>query len=223
MRGKLVLAALAVTAAGLVTGSAKAAPLYDNIYTALPFYGSDGTEGVNANTGGGPLFDSFSTLAAYNFAHLDLVLDVSGAGVGSISVDLYSDNGGIPGGLLQNLGTVNGSSLSTSRTVVGLGSFTPISLAVSTRYWIGLTEGNLTNIEWSFSGNMSGPGVSGELWADNLGVAPNSPNSGPFQMRVSDINPAATPLPAALPLFAGGLGALGVIGWVRKRKRTPAV
>jgi hypothetical protein len=34
-------------------------------------------------------------------------------------------------------------------------------------------------------------------------------------------NPAtvpAVPLPAALPLFATGLGALGLIGWRRKRK-----
>lgn len=30
--------------------------------------------------------------------------------------------------------------------------------------------------------------------------------------------PAATPLPAALPLFATGLGALGLFGWRRKRK-----
>jgi hypothetical protein len=29
---------------------------------------------------------------------------------------------------------------------------------------------------------------------------------------------AATPLPAALPLFATGLGALGLLGWRRKRK-----
>jgi hypothetical protein len=29
----------------------------------------------------------------------------------------------------------------------------------------------------------------------------------------------ATPLPAALPLFASGLGALGLLGWRRKRKQ----
>lgn len=29
---------------------------------------------------------------------------------------------------------------------------------------------------------------------------------------------AATPLPAALPLFAGGLGALGLLGWRRRRR-----
>ena len=34
---------------------------------------------------------------------------------------------------------------------------------------------------------------------------------------------SATPLPAALPLFATGLGALGVLGWRRKRKNAAAV
>ncbi len=33
----------------------------------------------------------------------------------------------------------------------------------------------------------------------------------------------ATPLPAALPLFASGLGALGLFGWRRKRKNTAAI
>jgi len=32
---------------------------------------------------------------------------------------------------------------------------------------------------------------------------------------------AATPLPAALPLFATGLGALGLLGWRRKKKAVP--
>ena len=33
---------------------------------------------------------------------------------------------------------------------------------------------------------------------------------------------SSTPLPAALPLFASGLGALGLLGWRRKRKNTAA-
>jgi hypothetical protein len=32
----------------------------------------------------------------------------------------------------------------------------------------------------------------------------------------------ATPLPAALPLFAGGLGMMGLLGWRRKRKSAAA-
>ena len=35
--------------------------------------------------------------------------------------------------------------------------------------------------------------------------------------------PGATPLPAALPLFASGLGALGLLGWRRKRKAAALV
>jgi len=35
--------------------------------------------------------------------------------------------------------------------------------------------------------------------------------------------PAATPLPATLPLFATGLGALGLLGWRRKRKASSLV
>jgi hypothetical protein len=33
----------------------------------------------------------------------------------------------------------------------------------------------------------------------------------------------ATPIPAALPLFATGLGAMGLFGWRRKRKNTAAI
>jgi hypothetical protein len=35
---------------------------------------------------------------------------------------------------------------------------------------------------------------------------------------IADVALEATPLPAALPLFASGLGALGFFGWRRKRK-----
>jgi hypothetical protein len=35
----------------------------------------------------------------------------------------------------------------------------------------------------------------------------------------SSIDVVVTPVPAALPLFATGLGALGFAGWRRRRKR----
>jgi hypothetical protein len=35
--------------------------------------------------------------------------------------------------------------------------------------------------------------------------------------------PTATPLPAALPLFAGGLGAMGLFGWRKRRKNAIAL
>jgi len=36
--------------------------------------------------------------------------------------------------------------------------------------------------------------------------------------NIGDSLPGATPIPAALPLFASGLGALGLAGWRRKKK-----
>jgi len=39
------------------------------------------------------------------------------------------------------------------------------------------------------------------------------------QERVGNFLVESTPLPAALPLFATGLGALGLLGWRRKRKQ----
>lgn len=35
------------------------------------------------------------------------------------------------------------------------------------------------------------------------------------------VSPSTTPLPATLPLFATGLGALGLLAWRRKKKATP--
>ena len=46
----------------------------------------------------------------------------------------------------------------------------------------------------------------------SLGFSGGRPNEG-----------NATPLPAALPLFATGLGALGLLGWRRKRKDAAAI
>jgi hypothetical protein len=49
--------------------------------------------------------------------------------------------------------------------------------------------------------------------------------SGPTSAAFDNLNFAvtATPLPATLPLFATGLGAMGLLGWRRRRKNTPAI
>ncbi|MGN6591121.1 MAG: PEP-CTERM sorting domain-containing protein [Sphingomicrobium sp.] len=43
-------------------------------------------------------------------------------------------------------------------------------------------------------------------------------NTGAESLTINSLDVAATPLPATLPLFAGGLGALGYFGIRRKRK-----
>ena len=41
------------------------------------------------------------------------------------------------------------------------------------------------------------------------------------EIQIGGLDP--TPLPAALPLFAAGLGVLGLLGWRRKPKNAAAI
>jgi hypothetical protein len=50
-------------------------------------------------------------------------------------------------------------------------------------------------------------------------ITPGIPNE---TFQILGAASSATPLPAALPLFATGLGAFGLLGWRRKRKNAAA-
>jgi hypothetical protein len=91
--------------------------------------------------------------------------------------------------------------------------------------------------------NFTAPAVSSTFW-DNWSLAsmmflatnrsvtlqfkdlaveyPGGGDLGLDNVSVTDAA-AAVSLPAALPLFATGLGALGMLGWCRKRKKTTAL
>ena len=77
---------------------------------------------------------------------------------------------------------------------------------------------------FELSGTLNGsPGEIGISYAQGFNL-PGNCNSGGCQNYLDfnvtgGLEIAATPLPAALPLFATGLGALGLVGWRRKRKR----
>ena len=58
-----------------------------------------------------------------------------------------------------------------------------------------------------------GPDDEGLFWA----TAYRTSNTSAIGLQTGQLT-AETPLPAALPLFATGLGALGLLGWRRKRK-----
>ena len=77
----------------------------------------------------------------------------------------------------------------------------PSTSNVWTHYTFGVTATGSDNIVFSFQDNPA------YMALDNVSVSAVS----------------ATPLPAALPLFATGLGALGLLGWRRKRKASAAV
>ena len=56
-------------------------------------------------------------------------------------------------------------------------------------------------------------------WTGGL-VAENVTNT--YAVSFAGTPPTQTPLPGTLPLFASGLGALGLLGWRRKRKAQAA-
>ena len=72
------------------------------------------------------------------------------------------------------------------------------------------------------AGGGSGGGTPGRhsIEAFNFG---NDFNFGANLAQVDPASVSAAPLPGALPLFASGLGALGLLGWWRKRKAARAV
>jgi hypothetical protein len=58
-----------------------------------------------------------------------------------------------------------------------------------------------------------GPDEEGFFWASDYRTS----NTSAIALETGELT-AETPLPATLPLFATGLGALGLLGWRRKRK-----
>jgi hypothetical protein len=76
--------------------------------------------------------------------------------------------------------------------------------------YIGYVGGALCSVD-----SQCGPDQNGDFWVSAYNATLNTH----VVLETGQLT-AATPLPAALPLFATGLGALGLLGWRRKRKQT---
>jgi PEP-CTERM motif len=67
---------------------------------------------------------------------------------------------------------------------------------------------------------LTGPngGAAGQWYDAGGGISTGASGADPVVGYFVEYEVNAVPLPAALPLFASGLGALGLLGWRRKRK-----
>ena len=94
--------------------------------------------------------------------------------------------------------------------------------------WLSATGG------WAFSanGHTYNPYTGGAsygvipyvyLYGDTGSGAQANGVGSRMSLSVIEETAQATPLPAALPLFASGLGAMGLFGWRRKRKNAAAL
>ena len=91
--------------------------------------------------------------------------------------------------------------------------------------WIALATFILVVDDWETSGALvlgsqaSNTLIDIRIWARILDPPPNDDELALIDNVVLSGTPTAVPLPAALPLFAGGLG---LMGWIARRKRRQA-
>ena len=177
-------------------------------------------------------FIDFGTVAiggtpSYAGSSLDSSTSFSfGGGLYLVSQRSAGDQSGLTIGDTVSLTSpvVYGSSNSGSTSLIkswtdSLGSFTE----TLTSFTANRTGSN--SIALTFAGTLSGPGGLSQpafaiLTASQVGGPGTSISWSLTNTSVSQ--PAFTPLPAALPLFAAGLGGLGLLGWRRKRRRSSA-
>jgi hypothetical protein len=132
-------------------------------------------------------------------------------------------SGGGPSNLILTI------TLPTAVTAFGLDFSTLFSATTAT---FTLSNGFTTNV--ATGTYNSGTGTLGTQFLGFLSSTPFDSiafsvpngvdgNDNTISYVVEDVTTAATPLPAALPLFAGGLGMIGMIAKRRKRKNNPGL
>jgi hypothetical protein len=180
--------------------------IYDNLSQT-----SGGTDGVGP--GGlveGPLYDSFSTGTGSGFllTSVQLLLSNGGGSSGTTSIGIYNNNPGTsppsPGSLFATIGTVTDSSLSGTASAWNVSLGSPLSLAASTRYWVGLSTNNGASMQWWYASSDAGTGVGAEYFSNSQGTFANAGN-GPYQMSVNVVPEPSVCVMAIVSLACGTL------------------
>ena len=93
--------------------------------------------------------------------------------------------------------------------------------------WNNLAATGLVASDFTAIGGSTHPNFAGDQILFGIEASLTSTNSSITAINAYfdniDVTVNPTPLPAALPLFATGLGALGLFGWRRKRKSAAAI
>ena len=192
------VAVLFLCLGGTAIGSRAATILTDNLSAA-----SAGSDSVSGDVLLGADFSTDSS--AYRLDSVTLLLREDTAGAASLN--LYSDNGGIPGSLLSTLsssGSYSSSLLEAVFTASG------VTLEANTTYWLVL-EASSGAFEWSWAATNTGSGsgytgnsayFDGSYWYGTSGVYP-------YQMSVT-ADPAGAsseaPEPTSFGLVMAALG-----------------
>jgi hypothetical protein len=158
---------------------------------------------------------TFTLSASATFGSLSVALSCSISCPDLFTVSLRRDSGAdTPGTLIESFtrsGTLLGSFGVQNAPLVFNSALSP-TLTGGTQYWLTVSSDIKNSIVWNSNttGDPSDQATSsdgGATWFSPSGLTPGA----------YEVDSLVTPLPAALPLFATGLGALGLLGWRRKR------
>jgi hypothetical protein len=140
----------------------------------------------------------------------------------SVGWDLFQQISGNFSGFSTDVGYLTSGSLLPSSPFVD-GQIAPTSVNRST---------NGATVTFNFNGVFEVPPNATTNVLFVITDATNFDSNGTLNLVFNQEDPAfpgifepaaATPVPAALPLFATGLGGLGLLGWRRKRKARPTI
>ena len=151
---------------------------------------------------------SSSTQTAWQFAAV-------GSGLSGFAGGIDIDADGTIHEISSGFGTIGTFARDTWNTV-------SLDLNYATQTYSIILNGTTLADNVAFCGSNSGcTGATVSAYSDgffdSFGFGPTVNDIG-FLDNYSVSTPDTTPLPAALPLFATGLGGLGLLGWRRKRK-----
>ena len=186
----------------------------------------------NALFGSGAIFGAENFSLSSNSTVEELVAfvaaqgDLSNANI-SVAWKLYTDVGTLPGTLLGSGSSVatftdTGLNLSccSSNSIYSMKLDINDTALLSGAYWVAFHVDGFT-LYWADTSDgdhqVAQSNDGGATWMVGYGVTSEQFKNRGFQILGSEtVN--AVPLPAAFPLFATGLGVIGLIGWRRKRK-----
>jgi hypothetical protein len=155
----------------------------------------------------------------------DIGVYIGSEGGGVVDIGIMADSGGLPSAGLPSIVFLydrvvplianSGFNLSSLNWSISAGSYWLVAIALTIPAPDPLQPDLQTYTNWYFAPDSYGPFA----YSDNIGNW--TPISQPLPAAVISGDVPAVPLPAAMPLFASGLGALGLLGWCSKRKRKP--
>jgi hypothetical protein len=183
---------------------------------AAPVAGSNSVFGYHA------FAMPFTSPFEANVTQIDLGLLLIGAASDSVNVSLNINDGGTLGRALQSwsLSNLNLPPFgSTNSSVTTIDNIHGAHLKVDGSYYLYVTPADsTTNVAW----NINSIGTIDTRLVFAPDEMPQLADLSAFRIFGTPTPPNQVPVPPALPLFATGLGALGLLGWRRKRKAIAA-